>query len=249
VTLPRWACPSCCTKACPLQLRLLPSPAHELAAHRVRLQISQARHTAYEGGSQAPPPLPAIPKVALLFLIKTTLPTEPVWRLFFDSAAAAASKLTSSGSQAGWELLFSVYVHPAAEHSLPSDSWFAGREVSGRQATVWGNHSLVDAERALLRAALRDPLNQRFALLSGAQAGPAAMRSLLPACPVTSCPRPCLTLQSSVLPRPSESCIPLYSGPAVYAQLMWEQRSRINACRRVHTGGLTSRACVLVFDW
>lgn len=160
-----------CAAACLCRLRLRTPPIHERVTHRVRLQISQARHSAVQGGTrrlEAPPPLPAVPKVALLFLIQTSLPTEPVWRLFLDSATAAAAKLTDSGSGAGWDLLFSVYVHPAAEHSLPVDSLFAGREVGGRQATVWGNHSLVDAERALLQEALRDPLNQRFALLSGA---------------------------------------------------------------------------------
>ena len=53
----------------------------------------------------------------------------------------------------------------------------------------------IDAERALLRAALRDPLNQRFMFLS-------------------------------------DSCVPLYSAPLVYTQLMLEGRSRVNPCRQ-----------------
>ena len=57
----------------------------------------------------------------------------------------------------------------------------------------WGAHELVLAARNLLRAAVRDPLNQKFVLLS-------------------------------------ESGIPLYPPTAVYAQLMAEDKSRIDSC-------------------
>ncbi|KAI3426374.1 hypothetical protein D9Q98_008746 [Chlorella vulgaris] len=170
---------------------------HDLA------RISEARHAAYEAAvgiaGAAPAAAEVTPKVALMFLIRTDIPTEPLWRLFLDSAAEAVRKATgggdgSSGSSA-WERLFSVYVHPSpAGHRLPPDSLFAGREVEGGVTARWGNHSMIDAERALLQAALADPLNQRFVLLS-------------------------------------ETCIPVYSGPAVHSQLLSEARSRVNACR------------------
>lgn len=51
----------------------------------------------------------------------------------------------------------------------------------------------MEAELILLRAALKDPLNQRFVLLS-------------------------------------ETCVPLYPAAVVWAQLMGEPRSRVNAC-------------------
>ena len=51
----------------------------------------------------------------------------------------------------------------------------------------------VDAERRLLQAALRDPLNQRFVLLS-------------------------------------EACLPIYPPQLLWAQLMGEQKARVNAC-------------------
>ena len=57
----------------------------------------------------------------------------------------------------------------------------------------WGEHSMVEALRALLRAALEDPANQRFQLLC-------------------------------------EHTLPLQPPLLVYAQLMSEPRSRVNAC-------------------
>lgn len=59
---------------------------------------------------------------------------------------------------------------------------------------AWGYHSAVVAVRALLRAGLRDPTNQRFQLLSGAT-------------------------------------LPLWAPPVVYARLMAEPTSHLDACR------------------
>ena len=61
-----------------------------------------------------------------------------------------------------------------------------------------GNINFVDATRALMHAALADPMNQKFVMLT-------------------------------------ESCIPLYSPLVLYAQLMSEAKSRVNAC--VFVGG------------
>jgi hypothetical protein len=128
------------------------------ATHSHVLQISEARHAAYEAAvgiaGAAPAAAEVTPKVALMFLIRTDVPTEPLWRLFLDSAAEAVRKATgggdgSSGSSA-WERLFSVYVHPSpAGHRLPPDSLFAGREVEGGVTARWGNHSMVRANLCL----------------------------------------------------------------------------------------------------
>ncbi len=67
------------------------------------------------------------------------------------------------------------------------------REIAGSIRTGWGEWSLADASRVLIRRALADPLNQRFIMVS-------------------------------------ESCAPLYPPGVVYQQLMYEKRSRINAC-------------------
>jgi hypothetical protein len=58
----------------------------------------------------------------------------------------------------------------------------------------------VAAEKLLLRAALQDPANARFALLS-------------------------------------ETCVPLYPAPVVWAQLQGEPRSRLNGCARPEAPG------------
>lgn len=41
-------------------------------------------------------------------------------------------------------------------------------EIAERIQVKWGTFTLVEATRALMRAALKDPLNQRFVLLSEA---------------------------------------------------------------------------------
>jgi hypothetical protein len=65
--------------------------------------------------------------------------------------------------------LFDVWVHPPPTFpGFPPGSLFAGRELPPalRTATHWGTHSLVDAARALLAAALTNPRAQKFVLLS-----------------------------------------------------------------------------------
>jgi hypothetical protein len=95
----------------------------------------------------------ALPKVALLFLTRGPMPMEPIWRCFLGDGAA-------------WQRLFSLYAHPPPAFSYPAASLFAGREVAGRVEVAWGQHSVVEAERRLLQAALGDPQNQWFVLLS-----------------------------------------------------------------------------------
>lgn len=65
--------------------------------------------------------------------------------------------------------LFDVHVHPHPSFTgyLPG-SLFYGRELpnSMRVTTEWGTHTLVDAAEALLAAALKNPRNQKFFMLS-----------------------------------------------------------------------------------
>ncbi|KAK9812629.1 hypothetical protein WJX72_000912 [[Myrmecia] bisecta] len=95
------------------------------------------------------------------------------------------------------QTLFSVYVHSAPGYSYAPGNLFAGYEVPGRIQVFWGQFSVVEAERVLLRVALKDPLNQRFLLLS-------------------------------------ETCLPIYPPQVLYAQVMSEVYSRVNACN-LHT--------------
>jgi hypothetical protein len=64
--------------------------------------------------------------------------------------------------------LFSIYIHvPHGIHpDLPTSPQWASRVITEHVATSWGGFTLVDAARALMRAALENPLNQRFVLVS-----------------------------------------------------------------------------------
>jgi hypothetical protein len=55
---------------------------------------------------------------------------------------------------------------PRAPAGFPADSLFHGTDIAERVHVRWGTFALVDATRALLRAALADRANARFALLS-----------------------------------------------------------------------------------
>lgn len=64
--------------------------------------------------------------------------------------------------------LFSVYVHTAAGVLLPKDSLLSGCELPVRLNTTGGyaQHVLAEAAALLLTAALSDPLNAKFVLIS-----------------------------------------------------------------------------------
>ena len=110
------------------------------------------------------------------------------------TAAAVARTGASSSSPLASQALFSVYTHAAPDWpGFAPGSLFAGTLIPTRIAASWGGHDLVDVTRALLRAALADPRNTRFALLS-------------------------------------ESGIPIYPAPVVWASLTQNRLSRINAC-------------------
>lgn len=81
--------------------------------------------------------------------------------------AAACSTGSSGGGPIDQQHLFSVYVHAppdVKDSDLPE--LFRGRLITDRLTPTWGSHQLVEATRNLLWEAFRDPLNQRFVLLS-----------------------------------------------------------------------------------
>ena len=153
--------------------------------------------------------------------------------------------------------LFSVYIHtpPDVTGALPTGgtSWAAGNQCSRlprcppsgfapgslwdghliphRIPTGWGNISLVEATRSLMREAFRDPLNQRWGTRLGRGAFVPLPRLLLArAVRLNGTDR----TASSCAPRRfvllSESDIPLYDPLTLYQQLLAEERSRVNAC-------------------
>ena len=69
----------------------------------------------------------------------------------------------------GQQGLFSLYVHAHPNTSFAPSSIFFGRQVVSEVDTTarYCQHHLVQAELALLREALKDPVNHKFVLLCG----------------------------------------------------------------------------------
>eukprot|EP00884_Botryococcus_braunii_P021242 jgi/Botrbrau1/7801/Bobra.0159s0229.1 len=106
--------------------------------------------------------------------------------------------------------MFSVYVHTAPGYVMAPSNLFYGYQIPDRTVVQWGQFSVAEAERRLLRAALRDQANERFVLLS-------------------------------------EACVPLYPPHVLYTQLMYERRSRLDACAE-NTEADMVRRCVNRWD-
>ncbi|XP_027358590.1 glycosyltransferase BC10 isoform X2 [Abrus precatorius] len=95
-----------------------------------------------------------VPKIAFLFIARNRLPLEMVWDAFFR----------------GGDNKFSIFVHPRPGFLLNKattrSSYFLNRQVNDSIQVEWGEASMIEAERILLRHALSDPLNDRFVFLS-----------------------------------------------------------------------------------
>ncbi|XP_057961998.1 glycosyltransferase BC10 isoform X2 [Malania oleifera] len=95
------------------------------------------------------------PKIAFLFLARQNLPLDFIWGTFFQNADAAN---------------FSLYIHSVPgfvfNKSTSRSHFFYGRQLSNSIKVEWGESSMIEAERLLFEAALDDPANQRFVLLS-----------------------------------------------------------------------------------
>ncbi|KAG4956281.1 hypothetical protein JHK85_042661 [Glycine max] len=95
------------------------------------------------------------PKIAFLFLVRRNLPLDFLWDAFFQNGDVSR---------------FSIYVHSAPgfvlDESTTRSQLFYGRQISNSIQVLWGESSMIQAERLLLAAALEDHANQRFVLLS-----------------------------------------------------------------------------------
>lgn len=95
------------------------------------------------------------PKLAFLFLVRRDLPLDFLWATFFESGDVAN---------------FSIYIHsePGFEfdETTTRAPFFHGRQLNNSIQVAWGESSMIQAERLLFAAALVDPANQRFLLLS-----------------------------------------------------------------------------------
>lgn len=95
------------------------------------------------------------PKIAFLFIARQNLPLDFLWGSFFENADAAN---------------FSIYVHSKPgfvfDESTTRSPLFYGRQLKNSIQVVWGESSMIAAERLLLEAALEDSANRRFVILS-----------------------------------------------------------------------------------
>ncbi|KAL6840489.1 hypothetical protein ACP4OV_030299 [Aristida adscensionis] len=102
-----------------------------------------------------PSPAPGPAKVAFLFLVRAGVPLDFLWDAFFSNAE---------------EGRFSVYVHSAPgfvlDRTTTGSPHFYGRQLAKSVKVAWGEATMIEAERMLFAAALEDPSNQRFVLLS-----------------------------------------------------------------------------------
>ncbi|KAF2303666.1 hypothetical protein P3X46_020624 [Hevea brasiliensis] len=95
------------------------------------------------------------PKIAFLFLVRKDLPLDFLWGSFFENADVEN---------------FLIFIHSAPgfefDKTTTRSHFFYGRQLKNSIQVVWGESSMIEAERLLLSAALEDPANQRFVLLS-----------------------------------------------------------------------------------
>lgn len=81
------------------------------------------------------------------------MPLEDIWREFFSWRANNSH--------------YSIYVHTHHGFYFPSTSFFYQKQVNSSFKSVkWGGMSQVKAIKTVVRAALLDPLNERFCLMS-----------------------------------------------------------------------------------
>ncbi|CAN8240776.1 unnamed protein product [Cochlearia groenlandica] len=95
------------------------------------------------------------PKIAFLFLARRDLPLDFLWDSFFKG---------------GDKRNFTVYIHSVPgfvfDESTTRSHFFRNRQLNNSIEAIWGESSMIAAERLLLASALEDPSNQRFVLLS-----------------------------------------------------------------------------------
>ncbi|CAN1781699.1 Glycosyltransferase BC10 [Linum perenne] len=94
------------------------------------------------------------PKIAFLFIARNRLPLDVVWDAFFK----------------GEESKFSIHVHSRPgflfNKATTRSDYFLDRQVNDSIQVDWGEATMIEAERILLRHALEEPSNKRFVFLS-----------------------------------------------------------------------------------
>jgi hypothetical protein len=92
-------------------------------------------------------------KIAFLYLTRGPMPLEEIWRNFFTWRTDPSE--------------YSIYVHPHEGFRYPPHSLYYKREVPhDEERVIWGGMSQVRAIKRLVKEALKDPMNERFTLMS-----------------------------------------------------------------------------------
>nr|XP_024397750.1 uncharacterized protein LOC112292983 isoform X2 [Physcomitrium patens] len=98
---------------------------------------------------------PFKPKLAFLFLARHFMPLDILWEHFFEESR---------------ENEFSIYIHARPGYSYTEENtmcrFFVDRQLKNPTQVVWGEATMIQAERLLLTEALKEPLNDRFLLIS-----------------------------------------------------------------------------------
>ncbi|KAJ8761237.1 hypothetical protein K2173_001293 [Erythroxylum novogranatense] len=134
-----------CVTLCLIALLRLHSQSNLSSPDSFSPARSRLSRVAFEG----------LPKIAFLFLVRGNLPLDFLWGSFFENADVSK---------------FSIYIHSTPgfefDESTTRSHFFYGRQLKNSIQVTWGESSMIEAERLLLAAALEDPANQRFVLLS-----------------------------------------------------------------------------------
>jgi hypothetical protein len=95
-------------------------------------------------------------KIAFLFLTYNNLKRPDVWNKFLDTQTGNPSKYANK---------FTIYLH-AKEPQNVTDLLLQGKHIPENIETCWGCFGTVEANILMLKAALKDPLNKKFILVS-----------------------------------------------------------------------------------
>ena len=95
-------------------------------------------------------------KIAFLFLTYNNLKRPDVWNKFLDTQTGNPSKYVDK---------FTIYLH-AKEPQNVTDLLLKGKHIPEHIETCWGCFGTVEANILMLKAALKNPLNKKFILVS-----------------------------------------------------------------------------------
>nr|DAD30860.1 TPA_asm: hypothetical protein HUJ06_009711 [Nelumbo nucifera] len=119
------------------------------------LVLLQTHYSRIKMFMSLPPPFVQKPKIAFLFIARNRLPLDVVWDAFFQGEK---------------ENRFSIFVHSRPRFlfskATTGSTFFYGRQINDSIQVDWGEATMIQAERVLLKNALADSFNDRFVFVS-----------------------------------------------------------------------------------